>query len=142
MTGTNVIYYLDSSAVVRWLYNEPRVWKNIESADKLYLSVLTRIETRRSFDRQRFAHDLDNETMAVLLRRFAAFSKTVNWIGISDAVIEQAEMSFPVLVKSLDAIHIATALLLQKKMLAPLSFVTHDKQQAVAAQALGLVVTG
>ena len=43
----------------------------------------------------------------------------------------------PTIVKTLDAIHIATASLIQERLHSQLVFITHDQQQAKAARALG-----
>ena len=48
----------------------------------------------------------------------------------------------PTVVKTLDAIHLATALLLAEPGGEPIVFATHDVGQAIAARALGFTTTG
>jgi hypothetical protein len=45
-------------------------------------------------------------------------------------------------VKTLDALHLASALLFQERRGASLTFATHDVQQATAARAMGFVCIG
>jgi hypothetical protein len=45
-------------------------------------------------------------------------------------------------VKTLDALHVATALLLSERRGLDLTFATHDAQQATAARALGFACVG
>jgi len=51
-------------------------------------------------------------------------------------------MPMPTIVKTLDAIHLTSALVLQEKLNAPLVFATHDSRKATAAYALGFDVLG
>lgn len=59
---------------------------------------------------------------------------------ISATVLQRAASPFPTVIGTLDAIHLATALLWIEDNDEPLTFFTHDRQLAVAAQACGLEV--
>jgi hypothetical protein len=48
----------------------------------------------------------------------------------------------PTTVKTLDAIHLASAIVLRDRRGIDLIFATHDDQQATAARALGFAVVG
>jgi hypothetical protein len=48
----------------------------------------------------------------------------------------------PTAVKTLDALHLSSALLLAERRRTPVVFATHDGQQAVAARALGFDCAG
>lgn len=137
-----MIYYLDSSVVVDWLFLENGKSGRIGHSSELHLSVLTRVEVCRALDRHKLRGWLTDEEIAVILHRFATFTGSAKWIPVSASVIEQAMMSFPTFVKSLDAIHIASALLLKKNGKATVTFVTHDRQQGIGAMAMGFDVEG
>lgn len=68
------------------------------------------------------------------------------WISVASpltrAVLRRAGMPMATAVKTLDAIHLASALLFQERRGEGLVFVTHDGQQATAARALGFDCLG
>ena len=65
----------------------------------------------------------------------------MNLSPLTDGIITSASQPLPLVVKSLDAIHVATAVtVLQDEP--DLIFATHDRQQASAATTLGLKVIG
>lgn len=106
------------------------------------LSVLTKVEVHRTLGRNRLQGRLTDEEIVIILRRFDELSGSSGWISITQSVIEQAMTSFPTHVKSLDAIHLASAILLKKNSERPVTFVTHDRQQGIGAMAMGLDVEG
>lgn len=57
-------------------------------------------------------------------------------------ILLKASDSFPTIIKTLDSLHLATALSLKEKQHEDLVFVTHDKQQGIAAMACGMEVQG
>jgi hypothetical protein len=63
-------------------------------------------------------------------------------IAVARSVLDRAGSSFPLPVKTLDAIHLATALQLRERRYQELVFATHDRQQGRAAAALGFEVIG
>ena len=77
-------------------------------------------------------------------RRRAAYARLsgIERIEASPSILGQAERSFGVVLKTLDAIHVATALVWRERRAPGLVFATHDRQQARAATALGFDVLG
>jgi hypothetical protein len=59
---------------------------------------------------------------------------------VNSLVLRRASAPMPAVVGSLDAIHLATALLWQEENDDELEFLTHDRQLAIAAGACGLSV--
>jgi hypothetical protein len=72
----------------------------------------------------------------------AVFEANVTTMGLSRRVLRRAGLPMGTPVKTLDAVHLASALLLQESHVPDLVFATHDKRQAQAAGALGLAVVG
>ena len=58
------------------------------------------------------------------------------------AVLRRASLPMPTVVKTLDAIRLTSALMLRERLGAPVTFATHDIQQATAAFALAFQVLG
>jgi hypothetical protein len=61
-------------------------------------------------------------------------------VPIEAAIQERAAGPFPAVIATLDAIHLATALVWIERYEEPLLFVTHDVQLAIAARISGLDV--
>ena len=124
--------YLDSAAVVKLAHAEPetqalRGWLD-ERAEIGWIScVLTEIEAFRAL--ARYAPDAVSRLPAVL--------DQVNMIELTPRIRSQAQAVRPVTVRSLDAIHLGTALASWSE---PISFVTYDKPLRDAAKAAGLPV--
>jgi hypothetical protein len=57
-------------------------------------------------------------------------------------VLHRAALPLPLPVRTLDALHLTTALIVRERSAEPLLFVTHDAQQAAAARALGFEIQG
>jgi predicted nucleic acid-binding protein len=133
--------YLDTSVVLRALFNEPgRVpeWGRWEEA---YASAIWRVEAARAVDRLRLTNRLTDAQVATLRREIDLVRETLHEVPLTGALLAKAAGAFPTVVGTLDALHLATALAVHERE--PLDAVlTHDEQQATAARGLGLAVSG
>ena len=66
----------------------------------------------------------------------------VELVGLDRIVLERASGSFALPVKTLDAIHLATAILWREREQPDVVFATHDKQFGLAARVSGFPVIG
>jgi len=122
--------YLDSSAIVKLVVREPE-----SSALRRYLrtrrpylaSALVRAEVTRAV--------LPNGDAAA--RQAAATLRRVDLVRINNRVLDDAGSMQPEALRSLDAIHLATALLLGDAVGV---VVTYDERMAEAARSLGFTV--
>jgi predicted nucleic acid-binding protein len=133
--------YVDSSVLLRIVLNEPgalREWRRIE---RPLASELIRLECRRTIDRARIRQRLDDQ--AVAQRRAAVLEvlDAFDMVPLDALVLERAAEPFPTLLSSLDAIHLATAVLARAQV-EDLHFATHDEELAIAAHAMGFRVLG
>lgn len=113
-------------------------WSRITSA---ITSEIARVECLRAIDRLRLAGGMDDRDLA---RRRATMLKLlsgVEAVRLNRAVLDRASEPFSTQVRTLDAIHIASALLVRGRV-AALRFATHDSELATAATAIGLRVIG
>jgi uncharacterized protein len=124
--------YLDSSAAVKLVHAESesqalRDWLD-ERADIAWVSsVLLEIESYRALARHAPA------TLASL----TAVLDLIELVGLAPDIRLGAQAVTPVTVRSLDAIHLATALHLRDQLT---TFVAYDHRLAEAARAAGLPV--
>lgn len=133
--------YVDSSVLLRVILGEPDpldIWSTITNPIS---SELVRLECLRTIDRARIRLGIDDRQIAHyradVLEAIDAFSLVV----LDSVVLERAAEPFPTALGSLDAIHLASALLAREN-LEGLAFATHDDELGTAARANGFVVHG
>jgi predicted nucleic acid-binding protein len=122
--------YLDSAAVVKLVHAEPesaalRSWLDERAEIQWISSVLTEIESFRAL--ARYAPEAVSRLPAVL--------DQIDLIDLDQRIRMLAQTVTPATVRSLDAIHLGTALRSRSSLT---SFVTYDKRLLDAAQAAGL----
>ena len=137
-----MIVYLDASVVLRILLRQPKrlaAWGRWEAA---YSSELLGIETRRVIDRLRVQAALNDHELADVHHDLTRIERAIGAIPLTRPVLHRAALPMPTAVKTLDAIHLASALLLREHRTTSLTFATHDPQQLRAARALGFECLG
>jgi predicted nucleic acid-binding protein len=122
--------YLDSAAVVKLAHAEAesgalRSWLDERIETAWISSVLTEIEAFRVL--ARYAPEAASRLPAVL--------DQIDLIGLEPPIRIMAQTARPAAVRSLDAIHLATALHTRRTLS---SFVTYDKRLLAAVRAAGL----
>ena len=137
-----MIAYLDSSVLLRVLLGQrdslPE-WTSIETG---LGSSLVEVECLRTLDRLRLRGSISDEVIA--LRREALFRLTaaMELVDPGRAVLRRAAEPFPTSLGTLDAIHLATALLVREERGDDLIIATHDAELGLASRALGFRVLG
>lgn len=134
--------YLGTSAVLRILLRQPKplpIWGRWERA---YASELLHIEACRVIDRLRLEGALDDDDVADAREQLRRIEGAIAAITLSRPVLQRAALPMATVVKTLDAIHLASAMLCRERRGIELSFATHDPQQARAARALGFDCVG
>lgn len=133
-----MIVYAETSAVLRWLFNEDageQILDDLRKAKKVVCSRLTLIETRRAI-RRAVAESRISETDAADL--LAVFGQAVAcWavLELSAEVAQRAESPFPAEpVRTLDAIHLASALFLRESLPDLLMLSTDERVRRNARQ--------
>jgi predicted nucleic acid-binding protein len=134
--------YLDSSAVLRVLLQQAKPAAAWGRWDAAYSSELLGVEARRVIDRLRLQAALDDHGLVTAYRALVRIERAIGAVPVTRPVLQRAGLPMPTAVKTLDAIHLASALLLRERRAPSLVFVTHDPQQARAARALGFECLG
>ncbi len=129
-------FYVDSSVILRVLRGQKDAWKAWGHWEKAYCSTILRIECRRFIDRMRLEHGWKDEDVANAGTQLLRLERVLSKVRLSAAIMERASLPMPTIVKTLDAIHLASAGLVRERVQPNLVFVTHDQQQARAARAL------
>ena len=109
--------YLETSAVARaYMEEEAATLKALEQARngrQLYTSALTEVELRRAIIR--LGDKLSARTAAAMLRNVLQLLQHADVVPLGPAVLARAGDVFPLNVRSLDALHLATAVLLHQR---------------------------
>lgn len=132
-----MIAYLDSSVVLQWLLQDDPALEQAASADLQGSSELLWIETHRVLERIRLLQQLDDDTLAKALVAFRSLYASLTIVPLSRAVQQRAAESFPTSIGTLDAIHLASALLWGHAREQELQLFSYDKQLNICAQAVG-----
>jgi predicted nucleic acid-binding protein len=137
------VKYVDASAVLRVLFAEEGPALTLADGDRLVSSQIVEVEAFRAVDRERLLGHLDDTQTATKRKELADFLAMLDLASIDRAVIARAKSPFAVNVRTLDAIHVATAeILAEEATEESLEFWTHDDRQASAALSRGLTVRG
>jgi predicted nucleic acid-binding protein len=124
------VAYLDSSALVKVVLQEPghqELRSFLGTIPDRATSVVSGIEVPRAVAR----------ALASVPPSVAALSERTVVIALDRAIVVRAAALRPLTLRSLDAIHIASAMELGPDLA---SFVTYDQRQAAAAREVGLPV--
>ena len=134
-----MIVYAESSAVLAWLLgesSEPVVRAVLESADRVVTSSLTTLECARGLSRARLIGRINSVQELATLRLLDVAESTWDVHALTDRVVARARAKFPVEpVRTLDALHLATALTLQDAI-GPLTVLSLDARVRENALAL------
>jgi predicted nucleic acid-binding protein len=133
--------YIDTSVILRILFRERNpveVWGKWERA---LSSNLWRVEALRNVDRLRLSGELSDEEVADLVKEIRLVHETLAIYPLTERILQRASETFPTVLGTLDAIHLATALAIEQVESIDL-FLTHDGQLATGARTLGFTVIG
>lgn len=133
--------YVDSSVLLRVVLGEPRRLRTWGRISQAVSSELIRLECLRTLDRARLTLRLEDEVVA---KRRAAVLDVIegfSLVPLAGPILDRAADPFPTMLGSLDAIHLASALLVRDRF-EDLALATHDDELALAARAVGFRVQG
>ncbi len=134
--------YLDSSALLRLVLREAGSLEEIRSADALVSSELLAVECPRTIDRLRLQGALSLEEAVAMRNATAEWIEAVDLVLLQRPVLSRAADPLPTPLGTLDAIHLATALLWREQTGLDPVVATHDAALALAARAFGLETLG
>jgi uncharacterized protein with PIN domain len=135
--------YAETSAVLRWLFNEPQgqeILETLRGSPKVACSRLTLIESHRAIRRAIALEDLIEADATEVRATLAQASARWAVLEISSDVASRAEQAFPIEpVRTLDAVHLASALLL-RHLVPDLRVVSTDSRIRANASQLGFEI--
>jgi predicted nucleic acid-binding protein len=136
--------YVESSALARILIEQDQgLAQAVAAAERLLTSALTVVETARAISRARRERRLTPAQGRAAERALASFGRAAHVLAVDDEVLEGARKDFPVEpIRTLDAIHLASILVLSRELTDDLEVATTDRRISENAAALGCGVVG
>ncbi|MBI2187751.1 MAG: type II toxin-antitoxin system VapC family toxin [Acidobacteria bacterium] len=137
-----MIAYIDTSALLRIVLREPGALDDLRSYDALVSSELIAVESARTIDRLRLQGSLTTEEAAARVRAVNDWLEAIDLVLLRPAVLSRASEPMPMPLGTLDALHLATALIWRDRMGPLPTMATHDAALGPAAQTFGFDVRG
>ena len=137
-----MIAYLDASTLLRVVLTQRGALAEWPDIRRCVTSALTEVECLRTIDRLRLKSHVSDEHVAALRETVYRILERCEVVSVTDAVLRHAARPLPTLLGTLDAIHLATAVLWRDQAEVALTVATHDVALGTAARALGLHVVG
>jgi hypothetical protein len=134
--------WLDTSVILRVLLKQGGALRSWRDWDAVSASEVLRVEARRVLDRLRLERALDDIGLAKAQEQLAEIEATISFVHLTRIVLERASGPMPTVVTTLDAIHLASALIYREQRDSALIFATHEIQQRSAAIAFGFPCVG
>ena len=137
-----MIAYIDTSALLRIVLREPGALDELRTCDGLVSSELIAVESARTIDRLRLQGSLTTEEAAVRLRTVAEWLEAIDLVLVRPPVLSRASEPMPMPLGTIDALHLATALIWRDRIGSLPTMATHDTALGLAARAFGFDVHG
>jgi predicted nucleic acid-binding protein len=137
-----MIAYVDSSVLLRIVLGQPDALTEWPTIRQGVASALVMTESLRTLDRLRLRTHIADEDIALRRATILELLASVNVVDVDQVILERAAQPMPTELGTLDAIHLATALLWRDMTRNELVMATHDAALAVGARAHGLRVVG
>lgn len=137
-----MIAYLDTSALLRLVLREPGALEELRSCEALVSSELLAVEALRTLDRLRLQGSLSSKEAASRRAIVTDWLEAVDLVLLQRPVLARASEPFPTPLGTLDALHLATALVWRDRSGQAPVMATHDASLALAARSFGIAVLG
>lgn len=134
--------YLDSSVVLRVLLKQSPTLPQWGQWSAAFANELLGVEVRRVLDRLRLDRVISDVALGRLQEQLTVVEQSVSIVSLTRNILQRASLPMATPVRTLDALHLVSALVLRERRAADLIFATHDEQQATAARALGFQALG
>ena len=134
--------YVDTSALLRLVLREAGALDDLRSYDSLVSSELIAVESCRTIDRLRLQGSLTTEEAADRLKVVTEWLEAIDLVLLRSSVLSRACDPLPTPLGTLDAMHLATALIWRDRTGTLPIVATHDGALGLAARAFGFEVRG
>jgi predicted nucleic acid-binding protein len=121
---------------------EPGALDDLRSSESLVASELIAVESARTIDRLRLLGALSADEASSRARLVNQWLEAVDLVLLQPSVLSRASEPMPVPLGTLDALHLATALIWRDRVGPLTTLATHDVALGSAARTFGFDVRG
>jgi predicted nucleic acid-binding protein len=134
-----VVAYVDSSVLLDTLLEEgSALIDHIWAGGPVYSSELLSIECRRTVLRERLGRKIDDEGLLDAFDRISLVLGRIHLVELSSRIKQRAGEAFPIHVKTLDALHLSTALAVKAEFEEETVVFSRDQGMNRCAKLLGM----
>lgn len=137
-----MIAYLDASVLLRVILGQRGRLKQWRSIEMGVASAIVEVECLRTLDQLRLRAALSDADLALRRETVYRLTEEMELVEPTMVVLRRAAQPLPTPLGTLDAIHLATALVWREARERELVMATHDRALETAARASGLKVVG
>jgi predicted nucleic acid-binding protein len=137
-----LIAYLDSSVLLRVILGQPDRLAEWESIETAVASALVEVECLRTLDRLRLRAGISDADLANRREAVYRLTEGMEIVEPTLPLLRRAAQPMPTPLGTLDAIHLATALMWREARDQDLIVATHDQALGLAARGSGFRVVG
>ena len=137
-----MIAYLDSSVLLRVVLGQRGRLKEWRAVREGVVSALAEVECLRTLDRLRHRGAITDRDLSIRREAVYRLLEEIELVEPTRFILARASLPLATPVGTLDAIHLATAMLWRETSSADLVFATHDAALGMAARAGGFTVVG
>ena len=134
--------FLETSVWLRVLLDQPQKWRGWDHMKRFFMSELLSVETLRVLDRLLVTRGYTSAEVIAANEKLRQLEARSERLLLSRTVVSRASLPMPSPIKTLDAFHLASAMIVREKTNIALTFATHDEQLATAAELFGFAVVG
>lgn len=134
--------YVDASVILRLAFGQSNGLTEWSKIQRGVSSALITTESLRTLDRLRLRATLSDVDVAARRAAILSLIASLELVELDAAVLDRASQPMPTELGTLDAIHLATALLWKEMTGTQLTMATHDGALGLGAKAHGLSVVG
>jgi predicted nucleic acid-binding protein len=132
--------YLDTSVILAYFLESNASLDRMSTDVSVGSSRLLWVEFSRVLDRALRGGTLKAEEAVDIRRGFEETSRTINRLRLTEGILQRAEASFPLVIRTLDALHLASAVAwLGQDDPMNMEIWTLDRQFNLCAAAMGFV---
>ncbi len=137
-----MIAYLDSSVLLRVVLGQRGRLKEWRAVREGVVGALAEVECLRTLDRLRLRGAITDRDLSIRRETVCRLLEEIELMEPTRPILARASLPLATPVGTLDAIHLATAMLWRETSSANLVFATHDAALGMAARAGGFTVVG
>src|SRR5262249_23125088 len=137
-----MIAYVDASVLLRVALRQSDALPEWREVERGVSSALIMTESLRTLDRLRLRAKLSDEDVATRRSTILQLIASLELVELDAVALDRAAQPMPTELGTLDAIHLASALLWMEMSDSDLTMATHDSALGLAARAHGLRVVG